>query len=114
MSEMEPIHPGEHLAEILGELGIATGRLAKAIGMPPRHINEIVRCRRAITADTALRMERALGMTAECWLDLQRLYDLDRARRARRLGYRTAGGNRVNTRARIRRGARPTGGGARS
>ena len=45
-----------------------------------RHINEIVQCRRAITADTALRMEGALGMTAESWLDLQRLYDLDHAR----------------------------------
>ena len=80
MADMEPIHPGEHLAEILGELGISPYRLAKTIGVAPRHINEIVRCRRAITADTALRMERALGMTAESWLDLQRLYDLDHAR----------------------------------
>ena len=80
MAEMEPIHPGEHLAEILGELGITPSRLAKTIGVTPRHINDIVRCRRAITADTALRMERALGMTAESWLDLQRLYDLDHAR----------------------------------
>ena len=77
---MEAIHPGEHLA-ILEELGIDPQyRLAKAIGVTPRRINEIVHCRRAITADTALRIGRALGMTAESWLALQRLYDLDRAR----------------------------------
>ena len=80
MADMEAIHPGEHLAEILEELGISQYRLAKAIGVTPRRINEIVHCRRAITADTALRIGRALGMTAESWLALQRLYDLDRAR----------------------------------
>lgn len=62
------------------ELGISQYRLAKATGVTPRRINEIVHCRRAITADTALRIGRALGMTAESWLALQRLYDLDRAR----------------------------------
>ena len=80
MADMKPIHPGEHLAEILGELEITPYRLAKTIGVAPRHMNDIVRCRRAITADTAIRMERALGMTAESWLDLQRLYDLGLAR----------------------------------
>ena len=76
----DPIHPGEHLAEILEELGISQYRLAKAIGAPPIRVNEIVRCKRAITADTALRIGRALGMTPEFWLNLQRMYDLDRAR----------------------------------
>ena len=74
------IHPGEHLAEILDELGISQYRLAKAIGVAPIRINEIVHCRRSITADTALRIGQALGTTPEFWLNLQRMYDLDRAR----------------------------------
>lgn len=80
MADMEPIHPGEHLAEILGELGISPGRLALTIGVAQEQVEDIIGCRRSITADTALRMERALGISAETWLDLQRLYDLDRAR----------------------------------
>ena len=75
-----PIHPGEHLLEILSELGISQYRLAKAIGVAPIRINEIVHRRRAVTADTALRIGRALGMTPEFWLNLQRMYDLDVAR----------------------------------
>ena len=71
---------GEHLAEILKELGIGQYRLAKAIGMTPIRINEIVHCRRSITADTALRIGQALGMPPEFWLNLQRMYDLDLAR----------------------------------
>ena len=80
MTDIDPIHPGEHLAEILRELGISQYRLAKAIGTPPRRINEIVHGRRAISADSALRIGRALGMTPESWLNLQALYDLDVAR----------------------------------
>ena len=80
MTDIAAIHPGEHLAEILGELGISQHRLARAIDVSPQSISEIVRCRRAVTADMALRIGRALGMTAESWLALQRLYDLDRAR----------------------------------
>ncbi len=76
----DAIHPGEHLAELLDELGISQYRLAKAIGVPPRRINEIVHARRAVTADTALRMGKALGMTPDFWLNLQAMYDLDRAR----------------------------------
>ncbi len=76
----DAIHPGEHLAEILDELGISQYRLAKAIGVPPRRINEIVHARRAVTADTALRMGKALRMTPDFWLNLQAMYDLDRAR----------------------------------
>ena len=82
MTDVATIHPGEHLAEILRELGISQHRLAKAIGVSPQSINEIVRCRRAVTADMALRIGQALGMTAESWLALQRLHDLDRARAA--------------------------------
>ena len=79
MNADTPIHPGEHLAEILDELGISQYRLAKATGVPPIRINEIVR-RRSITADTALRIGRVLGMSPEFWLNLQRMYDLDVAR----------------------------------
>ena len=80
MTTALPIHPGEHLAEILEELGISRYRLAKAIGVPPIRINDIVHCRRSITADTALRIGKALGMSPEFWLNLQRMYDLDLAR----------------------------------
>lgn len=76
----DAIHPGEHLAEILGELGISQYRLARTIGVPPRRINEIVHARRSVTADTALRMGKALGTTPDFWLNLQGMYDLDRAR----------------------------------
>ena len=80
MTEKSAIHPGEHLAEILDELGISQYRLAKAIGVAPIRINEIVHCRRSVTADTALRIGQALGTTPEFWLNLQRMYDLDLAR----------------------------------
>lgn len=80
MTASGPIHPGEHLAEMLEELGVSQYRLAKAIGVPPMRISEIVRRRRAVTVDTALRIGRALGTSAEFWLNLQRMYDLDLAR----------------------------------
>ena len=76
----EPIHPGEHLAEIMQELGITQYRLAKTIGVPAIRIHEIVHGRRSITADSALRIGKALGMTPDFWLNLQRMYDLDVAR----------------------------------
>ena len=78
--DVEPIHPGEHLAEILEELGISQYRLAKAMGVPAVRVNEIVHCRRGITADTALRIGRVLGMTPEFWMNLQQMYDLNVAR----------------------------------
>ena len=80
MSTTGPIHPGEHLAELLEELEITQYRLARTVGVPPRRINEIVHGRRSITADTALRLGKALGMTPEYWLNLQRMYDLEVAR----------------------------------
>lgn len=75
-----PIHPGEHLAEILDELGISNGQLAAAIGVAPAAIEKIVGCQSPITGDTALRIGKALRMTPESWLNLQNLYDLDVAR----------------------------------
>jgi len=73
-------HPGEHLAEFLDEYGISQYRLAKDIHVPPRRINEIVLGKRAITADTALRLGRYFGISAQFWMNLQSGYDLTRAR----------------------------------
>ncbi len=87
MTAVEPIHPGEHLAEVMQELGITQYRLAKTIGVPQIRIHDIVHCRRSITADTALRIGRALGMTPDFWLNLQRMYDLDNARAATDLSF---------------------------
>ena len=80
MPGIGPIHPGTHLAEILDELGIPQRRLARAVRVSPRRISEVVHGRRAITADTALRLGKALGMTPDFWLNLQRMYDLEVAR----------------------------------
>ncbi len=80
MNISDPIHPGEHLAEIMDELDITQYRLAKTIGVPQIRIYDIVHCRRSVTADTALRIGRALGTTPDYWLNLQRMYDLDVAR----------------------------------
>ena len=80
MKTREHIHPGEHLAEFLEELGITQYRLAKTIGVPQVRIHDIVHRRRSITADTALRLGQALATTPEFWLNLQRIYDLDVAR----------------------------------
>ena len=72
------ITPGEILAEeFLKPKGITQYRLAKDIGVPPRWINEILKGQRAITADTALRLGRYFGMSAEFWLNLQTHYDLE-------------------------------------
>lgn len=72
----EPIHPGEILLEeFLNPLGISQYALAKAIDVPPRRINEIVHGKRSITADTGLRLSRALGMSDSFWTGLQTDYD---------------------------------------
>ena len=74
-----PIHPGEILLEeFLAPLGISQYRLAQAIEVPPRRINEIVHGKRAITSDTALRLSRALGTSDLFWMNLQMRYELDR------------------------------------
>lgn len=78
---MEPIHPGEVLAEeFLTPMALTQHRVAVAIGVPPRRINEIVHGRRRITADPALRLSRYLGTTERFWLNLQTRYDLERSR----------------------------------
>jgi addiction module HigA family antidote len=75
--KMAPIHPGEILKEeFLDEMNLSQYRLAKDINVPPRRINEIVHGKRAITADTALRLGRYFGMSPQFWLNLQTHYDL--------------------------------------
>ena len=75
---MSPIHPGKLLLEeFLEPLGLSQYRLAKDISVPPRRINEIVHGKRAISADTALRLARYFGTTDRFWLNLQSRYDLE-------------------------------------
>ena len=75
---MPPIHPGEILMEeFLEPLGLSQYRLAMDISVPPRRINEIVHGKRAISADTALRLARYFGTTERFWLNLQAHYDLE-------------------------------------
>lgn len=79
--KLNPIHPGEILLEeFLTPMEISQYRLAKDIHVPPRRINEIVHGKRAITADTALRLARYFGTSAEFWTNLQSAYELDVAR----------------------------------
>ena len=79
--DFPPIHPGEVLLEeFLKPMGISQYRLAQAIHVPPRRINEIVHGKRGISADTAIRLSRYFGTSAELWLGLQADYDLERAR----------------------------------
>ena len=74
---MHPIHPGEVLREeFLGPLGLSAHALAQALRVPATRINDVVNERRGITADTALRLARYFGTTAEFWLNLQSAFDL--------------------------------------
>jgi len=78
MSKMKPIHPGEILLEeFLNPMEITQYRLAKDINVPARRINEIVHGKRAISANTALRLAKFFGMSAEFWLNLQSRFDLE-------------------------------------
>ncbi len=73
-----PIHPGEILMEeFIRPMGITQNKVAVAIGVPPRRINEIVLGKRRITAETALRLGRYFGMSAQFWINLQSRYDLE-------------------------------------
>lgn len=77
MNERIIIHPGEILQEeFLAPLRLSQNQLAIAIHVPPRRINEIVHGKRAITADTALRLSKYFGMSNEFWLNLQSHYDM--------------------------------------
>ena len=75
---MAPVHPGEILLEeFLGPLGVSQYRLAKAVNVPARRINEIVHGQRRISADTALRLARYFGTSERFWINLQARYDLE-------------------------------------
>jgi addiction module HigA family antidote len=81
---MPPIHPGETLREdFLKPLGLSANRLAMELIVPVTRVNDIVRGKRAITADTALRLARYFGTTPQFWMNLQTHYDLERAEDAR-------------------------------
>ena len=71
-----PIHPGEHLAEELGELGISAAELSRQIDVPVNRITGIIHGHRGITADTALRLGHWFGTTPQFWMNLQQLYEL--------------------------------------
>jgi addiction module HigA family antidote len=78
--KLAPVHPGEILLEeFMQPLGLSQTRMGRDLGVSPRRINEIVHGKRSITADTALRLRRYFGTSAEFWLGLQADYDLDLA-----------------------------------
>jgi len=70
------IHPGEHLAEELKELGMSAAELARKLDVPTNRITGILNGQRAVTGDTALRLAHFFGTSAEFWLNLQSLYEL--------------------------------------
>jgi addiction module HigA family antidote len=83
MKKLPNVHPGEILIEeFLVPLGISQNALARAAGVPPRRVNEIVLGKRAVTADTALRLAAFFGTSEGFWLGLQADYDLEETRRA--------------------------------
>lgn len=78
MADFTPTHPGEILlTEFLEPMGISQYRIAKAIDVPPRRINEIVHGKRGISADTGLRLSRAFGMSEMFWINMQAHYDAE-------------------------------------
>ena len=82
MTKLKNIHPGEILLEeFLTPMDISQNALARAIVVPPRRVNEIVLGKRAITADTALRLARFFGTSEQFWMGLQADYDLEEARK---------------------------------
>ncbi len=75
-----PVHPGEILADELAELNKSPTELARELHVPANRISQLVAGKRAMTADTALRLERWLGVSAAFWMNLQKRYELDIAR----------------------------------
>ena len=76
-----PIHPGEILADELKEIGLSAAELARTLEVPANRISQIIAGKRAVTADTALRLARYFGTTPDLWMNLQKTYELDLARR---------------------------------
>jgi antitoxin HigA-1 len=75
-----PIHPGEILADELNETGLSAAELARTLAVPANRISQIIAGKRAVTADTALRLARYLGTSPDLWMNLQKTYELDLAR----------------------------------
>jgi len=92
------IHPGEHLAEELKELGMSAAGLARNLDVPTNRVTGILNGQRAVTGDTALRLAHFFGTSAEFWLNLQNLYELRVARK--RIG------RAINALPRLKRGER--------
>jgi addiction module HigA family antidote len=83
MKKLPNIHPGEILLEeFLNPMNISQNRLARAMSVPPRRINEIVHGKRAVTADTAIRLALALGTSEQFWMGLQADFDLEEAKKS--------------------------------
>jgi addiction module HigA family antidote len=80
MARREAIHPGEFLADELDEIEVTPTELSRQIDVPPNRISQIIRGKRDITADTALRLGKFFGTGPELWMNLQKAYDLDKAR----------------------------------
>jgi addiction module HigA family antidote len=74
---LTPIHPGQVLQEILAEAGLTVNALALSLRVPANRIGAIIKCQRGITADTALRLARYFGTSAQMWINLQARYDLE-------------------------------------
>ena len=74
-----PVHPGEILADELEALDLSSAELARTLDVPANRISQIVAGKRSITADTALRLGRYFGSSADLWMNLQKIYDLDLA-----------------------------------
>ncbi len=86
MKRLRNIHPGEILLEeFLRPMDLSQNAIARAIGAPPRRINEIVLGKRGITADTAIRLAKHFGTSEQFWMGLQADYDLEEARRGMKL-----------------------------
>src|ERR1700723_2847978 len=73
---MKPIHPGEHLALELKEMGMSAAEFSRQISVPTNRVTQILNGRRSITGDTALRLAHFFGTSAEFWLNLQSIYEL--------------------------------------
>ena len=80
MTPIGPIHPGEDLAEHFEELGISHAQFAEVLGVTPYRVSQIMNRRAPVTAEMALRIGRAFGQSAEFWMNLQQMYDLEVAR----------------------------------
>ncbi len=80
MAKREAIHPGEFLADELVEIEMTLTELSRQIDVPPNRISQIIHGKRDITADTALRLGKFFGTGPELWMNLQKTYDLDKAR----------------------------------